>query len=77
LNRAPKFTDLSGKARVKRMTESLEIEIRYMLPDGGKQVANAGDEGVPLAEIAAKNPLRKEILKIAKTISELATSDAE
>ncbi|MEM6619095.1 MAG: AAA family ATPase, partial [Pseudomonadota bacterium] len=26
LNRAPKFTDLSGKSRVKRMAESLEIE---------------------------------------------------
>lgn len=77
LNRAPKFTDMSGKARVKRMAESLEIEFRYLLPDGGKPVANSGDEGIPLAEIAAKNPLRKEILKIAKTISELVKDDAQ
>ena len=77
LNRAPKFTDLSGKNRVKRLSESLEIEFRYHLPDGGKVVPNAGDEGEALAEIAAKNPLRKEIVKIAKTISELAIEDAE
>lgn len=77
LNRAPKFTDMSGKTRVKRMAESLEIEMRYQLPDGGKPVANAGDEGIPLAEIAAKNPLRKEILKIANTLSELVQDTAE
>ncbi len=77
LNRAPKFTDMSGKTRVKRMAESLEIEFRYQLPDGGKPVANAGDEGVPLAELAAKNPLRKEILKIANTISDLVQDTKE
>jgi pilus assembly protein CpaE len=77
LNRAPKFTDMSGKTRVKRMAESLEIEFRYQLPDGGKPVANAGDEGIPLAEIVAKNPLRKEILKIANTLSDLVQDTAE
>ncbi|PLS23366.1 AAA family ATPase [Neptunicoccus cionae] len=77
LNRAPKFTDMSGKQRVKRMGESLEIDFRYHLPDGGKAVSNAGDEGVPLAEIAAKNPLRKEIFKIAKTLSELVRDDTQ
>ncbi len=77
LNRAPKFTDMSGKTRVKRMAESLEIEFRYHLPDGGKPVANAGDEGIPLAEIVAKNPLRKEILKIANTLSELVQDTPE
>lgn len=77
LNRAPKFTDLAGKSRVKRMSESLEIEFRYLLPDGGKQVHNAGDEGEALAEAAPKNPLRKEILKIAKTMSDLAANDDE
>jgi pilus assembly protein CpaE len=77
LNRAPKFTDMSGKTRVKRMAESLEIEFRYQLPDGGKHVANAGDEGIPLAEIAPKNPLRKEILKIATTLSDLVQDTEE
>ena len=65
LNRSPKFTDLSGKSRVKRMAENLDIDIEIMLPDGGKAVAQAGDHGLPLAETAAKLPLRKEIQKLA------------
>lgn len=77
LNRAPKFTDMNGKTRVKRMAESLEIQFRFQLPDGGKPVANAGDEGEALKELVPKNPLRKEILKIAKTISELASEESE
>jgi len=68
LNRAPKFTDLSGKSRVKRMAESLDIEIDLMMPDGGKPVVQSGDHGVPLMETAAKNPLRKEIQKLADSI---------
>ena len=71
MNRAPKFTDLSGKSRVKRMAESLDISIDLHLPDGGKQVMQAGDHGLPLASSAAKNPLRKEIAKLAKQIHEL------
>lgn len=77
LNRAPKFTDLSGKSRVKRMAESLGISIDLQLPDGGRQVAQCGDHGVPLAESAAKNPLRKEILKLAQSIHELGRNDAQ
>jgi len=77
LNRAPKFTDMNGKTRVKRMAESLELQFRFQLPDGGKQVANAGDEGEALKQLAPKNPLRKEILKIATTISALATDDKD
>lgn len=68
LNRAPKFTDLSGKARAKRMAESLDIEFELMLPDGTAQVTHANDHGLPLSEIAQKNPLLKEIRKIAQTI---------
>ncbi len=75
LNRAPKFTDMNGKTRVKRMADSLEIVFRFQLPDGGKPVANAGDEGEALKELVPKNPLRKEILKIAKTLSEMASDD--
>lgn len=77
MNRAPKFTDLSGKSRVKRMAESLDIVIEVLMPDGGKQVMEAGDDGVPLAETAVKNPLRKEILKLAKSVHELNLSVAE
>jgi pilus assembly protein CpaE len=71
LNRAPKFTDLSGKSRVKRMAESLDIAIEVQLPDGSVQVTQANDHGLPLAENAAKNPLRKEIQKLAKSLHDL------
>ncbi|MFV2002893.1 MAG: CpaE family protein, partial [Paracoccaceae bacterium] len=70
MNRSPKFTDLSGKSRVKRMAESLDIDIEVMLPDGGKAVVEAADHGLPLAETAVKNPLRKEIQKLAASIHE-------
>ncbi|MCC5988869.1 MAG: AAA family ATPase [Pararhodobacter sp.] len=68
LNRAPRFTDLSGKARARRMAESLDISFEFMLPDGATQVTHANDHGLPLAEIAPKNPLLKEIRKIAQDI---------
>lgn len=68
LNRAPKFTDLAGKGRVKRLCESLEIALEVRLPDGGRPVADACDHGLPLAESTAKNPLRKEIQKLAQQL---------
>ncbi len=77
LNRSPKFTDLSGKSRVKRMGESLGISVELQLPDGGKQVTQGADHGIPLEKSAAKNPLRKEIRKLAKSIHELGRNEAE
>ncbi|GGH32047.1 pilus assembly protein CpaE [Cribrihabitans marinus] len=77
LNRAPKFTDLSGKSRVKRMGESLGISIDLQLPDGGKAVTQGADHGLPLATSAPKNPLRREIAKLAQSLHELGQSDAE
>jgi pilus assembly protein CpaE len=71
LNRAPRFTDLSAKSRVKRMAESLDISIEVQLPDGGAAVTQANDHGLPLSETAAKNPLRKEIQKLAKSLHDL------
>ncbi|MDB5663537.1 AAA family ATPase [Cypionkella sp.] len=71
LNRAPKFTDLSAKSRVKRMAESLDITIEIQLPDGGAQITQANDHGLPLSENAGKNPLRKEIQKLAKSLFDL------
>lgn len=71
LNRAPKFTDLAGKSRVKRMADSLDISIEVQLPDGSVQVTQANDHGLPLAETAAKNPLRREIQKLAKSLHDL------
>jgi pilus assembly protein CpaE len=72
LNRAPRFTDLSAKSRVKRMAESLDISIELQLPDGGIQVTQANDHGMPLAESAPKNPLRKELQKLAKSLHDLS-----
>jgi pilus assembly protein CpaE len=71
LNRAPKFTDLAAKGRVKKMAESLEIKLELQLPDGGAQVTMANDHGQTLAESAPKNPMRKEIQKLAKTLYDL------
>lgn len=77
LNRAPRFTDLQGKARVKRMAESLDIDIELMLPDGQRQVTQACDHGLPLSETAGKNPLRKEIAKLAASLHELIATEVE
>ncbi|MEM5477641.1 AAA family ATPase [Pacificibacter sp. AS14] len=68
LNRAPKGMDLSAKSRIKRMSESLEIAIEVQLPDGGKAVLQSNDQGLPLGIDASKNPLRKEIQKLAASI---------
>jgi len=68
LNRAPGLTDLNGKSRIKRLAESLDVSIKTLLPDGGKQVAGACDQGEPLAIGARKNPLRREIQKIATSL---------
>lgn len=77
MNRAPKFTDLSGKARVKRMAESLGISIDVHMPDGGKPITQGADHGLPLAQSAPKNPLRREIAKLAASIHELNTNDVK
>ena len=71
LNRAPKFTDLSAKSRVKRMSESLDISFEVQIPDGGPQVTQANDHGNPLALTAAKNPVRRELQKLAKSLHDL------
>lgn len=75
LNRAPRFTDLAGKSRVKRLADSLSISIDVLLPDGGRQVMNGADHGQPLAMSAPKNPLRKEIAKLAESLLEVDQSD--
>jgi pilus assembly protein CpaE len=76
MNRAPRFTDLQGKARVRRLAESLDIDIELMLPDGGRQVAEADDHGLPMAANVPKNPLRKEIAKLAASLADLAAGEA-
>ncbi|MEJ6397199.1 AAA family ATPase [Yoonia sp. 208BN28-4] len=76
LNRAPGFTDLSGKSRVKRLAESLGIAIEVLLPDGGKPVAQNADHGMPLQAGIPKNALRKEVMKLAKSVHEVNMADA-
>ncbi|TNC70937.1 AAA family ATPase [Rubellimicrobium roseum] len=76
LNRAPGFADLSGRSRVKRMAESLGISIELQFPDGGRVAAEAADQGLPLAEAAPKNALRREIAKLAKSIHEINLAEA-
>lgn len=71
LNRAPKFTDLAGKSRAKRLAESLDITMEMQLPDGAYQVTQSNDHGLPLSETAPKNVLRKEIAKLAKQLFDL------
>lgn len=73
LNYAPGITNLSGKGRINRFSESLGVDIKILLPDGGSQVSAAADQGVPLSDLAPKNALRKEIRKIATTIVDMAT----
>ncbi len=77
LNRAPGFTDLNGKSRVKRLAESLGIAIEVQLPDGGKAVAQNADHGIPMSEGIAKNALRKEIAKLAKSVHDVNKADAK
>ncbi len=76
LNRAPKFTDINAKSRVKRMAESLAINIDLQMPDGGKPITQANDHGMPLASSAPKSPLRKEIVKLATSIHSLRDDNA-
>lgn len=59
------------------MAESLGISIDLQLPEGGKQVTQSGDHGQPLALSAPKNPLRKEIAKLAHSLHELGQSETE
>ncbi|MFD1342416.1 AAA family ATPase [Litorisediminicola beolgyonensis] len=77
LNRAPKFTDLQGKSRAKRMAESLGVALDVHLPDGGRQVTQSCDHGLPLASQAGKNPLRREIAKLAQSLYAIGQSEAE
>lgn len=71
MNRAPKFTELTARQRVKRLAETLDIAIELHFPDGGRQVTQGADHGVPLGSAAPKNPLRKEVQKLAHSLLEL------
>lgn len=69
VNRAPKFTDLNGRARLKRIGESLGLNLNILLSDGAKQVGQSAEQGEPLAKYAPKNALRKELAKFAAVLA--------
>jgi len=53
------------------MAGSLDIAFEVQLPDGGAHITKSNDHGLPLSENAGKNPLRKEIQKLAKSLFDL------
>jgi pilus assembly protein CpaE len=65
LNRAPGW---GGAGRIARMTESLDIALEVRLPDGGRSVRDAGDNGEPLAIGQKRNPLRRQIARLAAQV---------
>lgn len=77
LNRAPGLTELSGKARVKRLAETLNIDLDTQLSDGGKSVTHSGDHGSPLGTAHPRLGLRKEILKLAKSLHDVMQAPAQ
>ncbi len=77
LNRAPKLTDITGRSRVKALADSLSIKLDILLSDGSKQVTQSADEGVPLANSVPKNPLRREIAKLATSIYDLRSEPSK
>jgi pilus assembly protein CpaE len=68
LNRTPGW---GGKARIGRLTESLDIALELRLPDGGRAVGESCDNGKPLALSARRNPFRREVAKLAGRIHAL------
>lgn len=77
INRGPGQFDLNGRTRIKRLGETLGAQIGLTLPDGGKAVCQAADHGLPLADGSPKNPLRKEIMKLAGSLYDLGNDDAK
>ncbi|WP_179379189.1 AAA family ATPase [Jannaschia marina] len=68
LNRGPGKMDMTGKSRVEKMAESLDVKFHAVLPDGGKQVTEINDQAAPLSTLAPRNPLAKEIQKLAGSL---------
>lgn len=76
LARASGLGDPAGRARARRIAESLGISFDLQLPDGGGQVTQANDRGLPLAEAFPRNPLRKEVQKFARSLADARKSVA-
>lgn len=68
LNRAPSFADLGGRAKVKTIANRLGLPLAMQLAEGGAKVADAAEAGLPLLHGAPKNPLRRDIAKLAQSL---------
>ena len=77
LNRAPGRADVSGRSRLRRFAEGLDVKVELLLPDGGRAVAQACDGALPLAEAARRNPLRREIARLAGSLHERNLAKAD
>ena len=75
LSRAPGRLDVAGRSRMRRLADGLDVKIELAMPDGGAKVAQACDDGTPLAEAAARNPLRREIARLAASLHERNLTD--
>lgn len=73
MNRGPR--DISGKGRIKRMADSIGVDFRFVLPDGGPAVSESNDNGEPLSDSQPKLPYRKEVMDMAERIWAAAQAD--
>ena len=76
MNHGPGSFDFGGRARIRKIEDSLGVKIRHLLPKGGDDVRRAADRGVPIADVTKRNPLRAAIVDIAERLldSEPASS---
>jgi pilus assembly protein CpaE len=68
LNRAPGRLAIAARSNLRRLAQSLDVKIELLMPDGGRAVAEAGDQGRPLGEAAPRNALRREVARLAGTL---------
>ena len=70
LNRAPGRLDVSGRSRLRRLADGLDVKIEILMPDGGRAVARGCDDGAPLGETAPRNALRRAVARLAASLHE-------
>ncbi|MEM7710301.1 MAG: AAA family ATPase [Pseudomonadota bacterium] len=73
LNRAPGKMDMTGRSRIEKMADSLDVTFHAVLPDGGRPVTDANDQAQTLRDGLPRAPLTKEIAKMAKDIDAART----
>ncbi|MEM7643287.1 MAG: AAA family ATPase [Pseudomonadota bacterium] len=73
LNRAPGKMDMTGRSRIDKMADSLDIKFRAVFPDGGRPVTDANDQALTLRESLPRAPLTKEVNKFAQDINDART----